>query len=161
MLKEINIDLPIAFEDPGHEALVAVWWTGNLLKKVSRRFFRRFETTEARFNLLMALKYAGGPLTQIELGRRLLTDKSNVTGLIDALERLGLIERNAVEGDRRSNHITLTESGRSRIDKLDAQYKEVVAGVMAFFTAEEQAGLKRLMKKLRLALAERETGDER
>jgi len=156
-----NVELPMPFADEAREAMVAFWWTSTLLKKVSRRFFRQRGSSEAQFNLLMALKYvhgpdsqADGPLTQNELSRRLLVDKSNVTGLIDRLEALGLIRRNQVANDRRSYHISLTDAGREMIDTLEVPYRDVIARVMSPFTPAEQRELIRLTRKLRVALAD-------
>lgn len=156
-----KIDLPMLIEDEAREAMVAFWWTSTLLKKVSRRFFRERDSSEAQFNLLMALKYADGPmgqsdgpLTQNELSRKLLVDKSNITGLIDRMEALGLIKRNEVANDRRSYHISLTEAGRETIDRLEDPYRDVIAGIMASFTPEEHGELIRLTRKLRVALSE-------
>jgi len=161
MSTRTNVELPLPFLDEGREAMVAFWWTSTLLKKASRRFFRRQGSSEAQFNLLMALKYArgpaspsDGPLTQNELSRRLLVDKSNVTGLLDRLEALGLIRRNEVANDRRSYHISLTDAGRKMTGKLEGPYLETITGIMSSFGKRDRRELIRLTRKLRNALAE-------
>ncbi len=153
MSEHENINLPMSFEDKAHEALVSLWWTGTLLKKFSRKFFMANGTSEAQFNLLNALKYSPGPLTQNELSQRLLVDKSNITGLIDRMEKAGLIQRDQVPGDRRSYHVTLTELGVEVTDQLDAPYWQVVADLMSSFTQTEHGEIIQLMKKLRATLA--------
>ena len=153
MREKEELDLPMTFDDSGHEALVGLWWTSTLLKKVARRFFREHGFSEAQFNLLMTLKNVDGPMTQNELSRRLLVDKSNITGVIDRLEEMRLIMRKKVSGDRRSYHIVLTDEGRRRIEELDGPYSEVVAGVMAGFSTEERSELSRLTRKMREALS--------
>ena len=52
-----------------------------------------------------------GPLSSASLSRRLYVTPSNITGIIDRLEKKGLVERIRKEGDRRVALITLTESG--------------------------------------------------
>jgi DNA-binding MarR family transcriptional regulator len=52
-----------------------------------------------------------GPLSSASLSRRLYVTPSNVTGIIDRLEKKGLVERVRKEGDRRVALITLTEKG--------------------------------------------------
>ena len=93
-------------------------------------------------------------MPQNELSRKLLVDKSNITSLIDRMERDGLIRRNAVPGDRRSYHISLTDAGREAIDRIDPLYMKVAADLMAGFTPAERDELIRLTRKLRLALLE-------
>ena len=148
-----NIDIPLEFTGKPHEALMNVWWTGTLLKRTARQFFRDTPFAEAEFNLLMVLKRGGTPLSQNDLSRRLLVDKSNVTGLIDRLEKAGLIRRNPVPGDRRRYHISLTAAGRRGIDAVDPVYHEMVRQVMSGLSEREHQTLIRLTRKLRQGLA--------
>jgi DNA-binding MarR family transcriptional regulator len=154
MIDAREIDMQMTVDDPAHEALVSVWWTGKLMQRAFRRLFRARVGSEAQFNLLRVLKYVEGPVTQNDLSRRLLVDKSNVTTLIDRMEGAGLIKRNAVRGDRRSNHITLTPKGRDVVDAADEVYVKTVQEVMSTFTPQEHAQLIRLTHKLREGMAE-------
>ena len=149
-----GVDLPMELRNNAHRALIGFWWTSLLVRKVSRRFFRRRSTSEAKFNVLMALKYAEKELTQQELSDRVMVDKSNVTVLLDSLESRGLIQRNKVPDDRRSHHVALTAAGRSRADALDEEYTAVVRRVMSAFSDAEQTELARLMRKMRVSLLE-------
>ena len=157
----VDVDLPMSFVDKSRRALVGFWWTSTLMKKIARQFFARQGSSEAQFNLLAVLRYSdgpesesAGPMTQNELSRKLLVDKSNITSLIDRMERDGLIRRNAVPGDRRSYHISLTDAGHEAIDRIDPLYEEVAAQVMSGFSPVERDELIRLTRKLRLALLE-------
>ncbi len=53
-------------------------------------------------------------LSQQDLAQRLYVTKGNISGLIDRLEAAGLVERRALEGDRRSRAIFLTDEGRHK-----------------------------------------------
>ena len=52
-----------------------------------------------------------GPISSAELSRKLYVTPANITGIIDRLEKKGLVERTRKDGDRRIALITLTESG--------------------------------------------------
>ena len=91
-------------------------------------------------------------MTQNDLSRKLLVDKSNITGLLDRLEKQGLLVRTNVEGDRRSYHIELTREGRRVVNKLDKRYTSAVESVMNELSAEEHEILIRLTKKVRSGL---------
>ena len=147
-----EIEIPLEFREKAHEALVSVWWTGTLLKRLARQFFRRVGISEVEFSLLMALKYAETDLTQADLSRRLLVDKSNVTGVVDRLEAAGLLVRNQVPDDRRSYHITLTNEGRARVDTADPVYHDLVRRIMSGLSREEHQQLIDLTLKLRRGL---------
>jgi DNA-binding MarR family transcriptional regulator len=64
-----------------------------------------------QFDVLSTLTEREG-LTQQELAERLYVTKGNVSGLVDRLVEAGLVERRAIEGDRRSHALHLTGKGQ-------------------------------------------------
>lgn len=52
-----------------------------------------------------------GPLPSASLSRRLYVTPANITGIVDRLEKRGLVQRVGKEGDRRVVLVALTESG--------------------------------------------------
>lgn len=56
--------------------------------------------------------------SQNEVVDGLLGDHSNITRLVDGLERAGLLERRAAVGDRRKHALFLTAEGRAAMDRL-------------------------------------------
>src|SRR5437763_9854651 len=52
--------------------------------------------------------------TQLALARAIRYDKTRLIGLLDELERDGLIARSADPTDRRAHAVTLTEAGEAR-----------------------------------------------
>ena len=152
-MSDPSVDIPQDFEETGHEALMNLLWTGTLLKRASRRFFKDKAFSEAEFNLLIVLSYSEEPLSQVDVSERMLVDKSNVTALIDRLEEAGLIERNPVPGDRRRYHVILTPEGKRRIDVIDPVYHGMVREVMSGLSEREHRTLIRLTRKVRQGLA--------
>ncbi len=152
-----SADLPVEFKTQAHEALMSVWWTAIKLKKASRRLFKGRLSSEAQFNVLMLLKDDSEPPTQNDLSRRLLVDKSNITGLLDRLEKQGLIKRTPVASDRRSYHVELTKRGRTLVLELDEMYIRKVREVMQELSEAEAAELIRLTHKVRQGLAQIDT----
>jgi DNA-binding MarR family transcriptional regulator len=53
-----------------------------------------------------------GSLSSADLSRQMYVTPSNITGIIDRLEKKGLVERIRKQGDRRVALITLTPSGQ-------------------------------------------------
>lgn len=153
MERQAGIELPIDFESGAHEALMSIWWTGALLRKSSKTFFHNLVSSDAQFNILVLLKDSAEPLTQNDLSKRLLVDKSNITGLIDRLVKHGLISRNPVDGDRRMYHIRLTSRGQTVVEQLDAEYQDIVKRVMSGLSEAECKEISRLTRKVRIELA--------
>ena len=140
------------FANPAHEALMGVWWSGLKLKKVARGFFRAHAVSDTQFNAMVVLNVAGRPLSQREMGDRLLVDKSDLTGLVDRMEKAGLVERRAAADDRRRHAVSLTAKGKAELERSEPDYVALVTRVMSRFTDEEVATLTNLMVKLHDAL---------
>ena len=153
MSPDANVELPMEIEDKNQQAMVGFWWTSTLIKQAAKRFFKQHGSSEAHFNLLATLLRSDHPMTQNELSRKLLVDKSHVTGLLDRLSTLGFIERKPVDGDRRSYHVALTAEGRVKVERLQELYADEVARIMGPFSQAERAELMRLTRKLRVSMA--------
>lgn len=71
---------------------------------------------------LFALRalYPDHPTPMGELAGVLHCDNSNITGLVDRLERRGLVERRAAEHDRRVKHLVITPEGVAVRDAIAA-----------------------------------------
>lgn len=147
----------VTFAERDHEALMGVWWAGILLKKRANRFFCEFLSSEVQFNIMMVLRHSEKPLTQNELGGRLLVDKSNITGLLDRMETAGLLKRLKVVGDRRCHHIELTKRGLQILAKVEQPYREHVKKLMSIFSAKEISNLNRYMARLQEAITKEES----
>jgi DNA-binding MarR family transcriptional regulator len=71
------------------------------------------------------------PTTQLELGRRLDLDPSDVTGTVDALEARALVSRALDPADRRRKLVSLTTSGRREIAHLDRMARRLADALLA------------------------------
>lgn len=94
------------------------------LAKASRKLRTLFDArvrthglTLSRARLLMHLANTEGA-TQTELADALEIEQPSIVGLLDALEKMGFIERRAVEGDRRARAIYLTDAARSEAGQI-------------------------------------------
>jgi DNA-binding MarR family transcriptional regulator len=86
-----------------------------------------------------------GAASQIALGRSMGIDKATMVKLLDDLEKSGLVQRVAVEGDRRVKHIRITARG-SKLLKAGTRVREQVE--KRFFSALTPAECSALDKAL-------------
>ena len=63
-------------------------------------------------SLVLRLLIKKGALSSADLSRQMYVTPSNITGIIDRLEKKGLVERIRKQDDRRIALITLTDSGQ-------------------------------------------------
>jgi len=106
--------------------------------------------TISQFAVLEAL-YQLGPLSQREIGQKILRSSGNITMVIDNLEKNGLVRRERNEADRRFFIVHLTDKGYNLINNIFPPHAAVIAKYLGVLTAAEQDALGRLCKKLGLA----------
>ncbi|MDX1593873.1 MAG: MarR family transcriptional regulator [Gammaproteobacteria bacterium] len=90
---------------------------------VRTRLRDTFRVTLPQFDVLAELDAAGAPQTMSALSRRLMVSNGNVTGVIDRLERVGLVQRTPSTEDRRVHYIALTPHGRRRFAAMAAAHE--------------------------------------
>jgi DNA-binding MarR family transcriptional regulator len=159
MKKQPHYNETNRFANPAHEALMGVWWSGLKLKKAARAFFRAHAVSDTQFNAMVVLRVAGRPLSQREMGERLLVDKSDLTGLVDRMEKAGFVSRSAVAGDRRRHAVSLTPAGRAELARTEPDYADLVNRAMSVFSQGEIESLTGLMVKLHDSLDELTPGE--
>ena len=96
--------------------------------------------TVARTHLLWEV-HRSGPATQQSLATALKVTPRSVTGLVDALEAGGFVERRAHPGDRRATLITLTELGLQTMADMDRDRRDTAARLVADLDAPGLAQL--------------------
>lgn len=119
--------------------VAAVLGTAEAFLRESQRLFRPLGLTGAQFNVLNILARSGAGVSQRVLSDELLVDRSNVTGLLDRMEKSGWVRRADHPEDRRVYLITLTPAGRALWEKASPLYLEVVAQVTGKVGASEAA----------------------
>lgn len=120
-----------------------------LERRVRARLRERFDTTLPRFDLMSQLwRYPAG-LKMNELSRHLMVTGGNVTGIVDPLEREGLVERAAEPADRRAYRVRLTRAGRKSFGDMARAHEEWIVEVLGGLTRREHAELYRLLAKVK------------
>ena len=117
--------------------------------KIYRERLAEFGLTQTQFFLLIALFEEDG-IQITPLADKVALDKSTLTGLLDRLERDGLIERAAAPGDRRALQIRLTEKAQALREPLTTIYDETNSYFLSQLTDDERIGFDRAIGKLEL-----------
>ncbi|TWG07413.1 MarR family winged helix-turn-helix transcriptional regulator [Saccharopolyspora dendranthemae] len=100
------------------------------------------------FEVLSALRRAGGGLRPSQLTREMLSSGAATTKRLARLEEDGLITRNTSARDRREVDVRLTERGREVIDRVFPAQLEHERALLEPLSAEERARLGELLAKV-------------
>lgn len=103
--------------------------------------------TPTQFSVVEALFHLG-PLPQCQLAARVFKSSGNMTLVIDNLEKLGLVARQADPDDRRVSVVDLTTLGKQTVSMLFPLHAAAVAHLFEVLTPEEQRTLGEILRKL-------------
>ncbi|MGI6066224.1 MAG: MarR family winged helix-turn-helix transcriptional regulator [Bacillota bacterium] len=158
MNSNLSVKLPAYawVNTPSGKLVVMLAATTGMLEGFFNQFFARWGLTETKFNALVLL-YKKDGMALWELGEEMLVSRANITGLMDRLERRGLVTREINPDDRRSLTARLTTKARQLVEEILPELDKFNNNVMKGLDGEEKLLLLKLLKKLQDgALKERE-----
>ena len=117
--------------------------------QVRKALAKKFKTTLPRFDLMAQLERAPQGLQMGELSRRMLVTGGNVTGIVDQLERGGLLVRTEDPADRRAYRVKLTKEGRRLFGQMAAEHETWIVKLFSGIPKREQRALTESLSRLR------------
>jgi MarR family transcriptional regulator, transcriptional regulator for hemolysin len=131
-----------------------------LLSDVTRMFWRRLEAAmradgleftagEAR---ALVQAHRAGSLRQAQLAERMCIEPMTLVGVLDRLEKRGLLVRTADPDDRRAKLVSLAEGAAPLVDRILAVALGVKGEVSADLDADEIETLRHLLARVRESL---------
>ena len=137
--------------------------------RVVESHLAQHDITQGRFGVLMALMSnhnpatkAAGPLSPAEIADHTGVTRATITGLVDTLERDGLVLRTPDPEDRRMLSVGLTERGEKLLRTILPPHFRQMAWLMEPLSEGERRTLVRLLTKVleRASSVTRPTGPE-
>jgi DNA-binding MarR family transcriptional regulator len=145
------------------EAFLHLLLTGDDVFAVSERNLTEHGISHGRFGVLMLLwrsnqvregdsaiegDCVAGPRTPAELADAAGVTRATMTGLIDTLERDGLVKREPDPNDRRMMSVVLTAKGERFLNGFLPGHFKLVSSLMASLTEAERKALVNLLVKV-------------
>jgi DNA-binding MarR family transcriptional regulator len=116
-------------------------------RSIAELYTRRFELSRDEWRVLAALAGSGTMKTR-DAALYTTLDKMQVSRAVAALEKRGLITREADPEDRRNRILSLTAAGRALLRKLMPMVQAREAFLLEALTADERAMLDAAADKL-------------
>ncbi|MEU6973665.1 MarR family transcriptional regulator [Kitasatospora aureofaciens] len=121
---------------------------GARLGQAGEAHFARFGLSTGRYRLLADLEDHGGEKSPSQLAASLGVSRATVTGLVDGLEREGLVARRPAVEDGRSNVVILTAHGAQRLRELAPEHYRRMQAMVGGLSPEERAVFLDLLARL-------------
>lgn len=116
--------------------------------QLRERLRTEFGSTLPRFDVLAALSRHPDGLKMNEVSQQLKVSNGNVTGVVSRLVRDGLVERFAIEGDRRAIRIALSDAGQDQFTSMATAHKEWVNNLLSHISADTAHHMSELLAHL-------------
>ena len=134
------------------EAYLNLLRAGDEAYRRSEAFLNEHNMSPGRFTVMMLLydKIGGKPVPQTpaDLAEKAGVTRATITGLVDTLERDGLVTREHDSGDRRMMLVHLTPKGHSALREILPGHFKQMATQMAALNEHERKTLVRLLNKI-------------
>ena len=110
----------------------------------------RYPVGRTGFSVLHNLVLHGGTMTPTSLSQRVFRSKHAVTRVVDKLESLGFVKRDAIGADRRVRKVSITKEGLSFVKKSQAAGQQRMGHILLSSLDRKQIeSLGEMMKKIR------------
>ena len=114
-----------------------------------RELFARFQLTEQQWRVLRVL-WSTGKVTSVELSTRTLLPAPSLVGILDRLEKKGLVSRVRSVEDRRAIFVIATAEGRALEAQVTPLVSEIDQELRARVTPEEWQMMEQVLQKISL-----------
>jgi len=145
--KELKKKRPFASAE--QEAVLNLWRTSDQFQNRFGRLFRQYGLTPSQYNVLRILRGEGKPLPCLEIAERMIQVVPAITGLLDRLEKQGLVRRERSNDDRRVIHVEITDEARKILSELDRPVLDLHRVLLGHLSRSELKELNRLLEKSR------------
>ncbi len=129
------------------EILEAIIYLYTESRRITKELARRAELTGPQLTVVKILETVGD-LSLSDLSDRIRAQNSTVTGIVDRMEREGLVVRERSTEDKRVVNIRLTEKGERIAREIPVEPMEIFRGALAGLTATEMRDLLRILTKV-------------
>jgi DNA-binding MarR family transcriptional regulator len=125
--------------------------------RLANGIFREMDTDLSKLGasqgriIVLSLLHCHAPhrMTPSELAEKADVTRGTMTGLIDGLERDGMIERVAHESDGRMVTVRLKQAGRELLGTVVPYYTKLIGACMSEFTLQDHEMMKQLLRKMK------------
>jgi len=116
-------------------------------RRITKEMARRADLTGPQLTVVKMLEQIGD-LSLSELSERIRAQNSTVTGIIDRMEREGLVTRERSREDRRVVFIRLTNKGKKLAEDVPVEPWEIFRNALESLTASETRDLVKILGKV-------------
>lgn len=137
----------VRFDSAEQEVYLNLWRTYDRLRGLEDAFFETYELTGQQYNVLRLLR--AGNLPTLQLAQRLVSRAPDITRMVDALEKRGLVTRERKPENRRTVLVAITEAGRTLLREIAGPLRACHEHQLGHLTEAQLTQLRELLQAAR------------
>lgn len=107
------------------------------LKNKLDKALQEFDLTAAQFSVINQIKVAKKPITAAEIAETLGSDRPTISGIINRLEKKGILLKVDNPNDKRSSYLEIDKSYDSFVEKITSITDQLNLDLFSIFTTDE------------------------
>ncbi len=142
-----NVDFYFEKQDDSSKLIYTIGLLWGQISNKLDSLLSKYNLNISKFNILMIIKHIGGKdgIQQNEISQRLLVTPSNITKLLDRLEKDKMISRNPKENDRRVKLIKISDTASSLLDEIWPYYSAEVIKITEKLAENDKQDIQKIL----------------
>ncbi len=137
----------IPFLDSSYNLYALIYLTQVALFRARYTEVKELGITSMEAALLLVTDGLGEKATPAEISRWMMRRRPTVSGLLDRMERNGLVKRKGFDNNKKSKKIVITRKGREALEHI--MKKDILCTIINSISDEEYRQLWSLLEKLK------------
>ena len=118
------------------------------LKNRLDKALKKFDITAAQFSVINQIHLSEKPITAAEIAERLGSDRPTISGIINRLEKKGIVIKFDNPEDKRSSYLQIDKKSNKLVNSIKAISDELTADLFSIYSKEEANQLVGMINKL-------------
>jgi len=118
------------------------------LKNKLDKALKEFDITAAQFSVIIQIHSSSSPITAAEISQRLGSDRPTISGIINRLEKKGIVFKVINPKDKRSSYLEIYKDYDNLVDKMKIISDQLTIDIFSIYSNEEAEKLTEMICKL-------------
>jgi DNA-binding MarR family transcriptional regulator len=118
------------------------------LKNKLDKALMEFDITAAQFSVIIQIHLSAQPITAAEIAQRLGSDRPTISGIINRLEKKGILIKAYNPEDKRSSYLEINKEAKELVHKIKTISDELTTDIFSIYSKEEAGELTTTLSKL-------------
>lgn len=118
------------------------------LKNKLDKALKEVDITAAQFSVIMQIYLSEQPITAAEIAERLRSDRPTISGIINRLEKKGIVIKVYNPEDKRSSYLEIYKDYNKLVEKIKNISDELTIDIFSIYSKEEAKQLTGMIRKL-------------